>query len=58
MIDNTNILFGNPFDHDIQKQPYVIVMQRLYTDQVKEMAKAEGLDDEYIDLIVADRDDT
>lgn len=58
LIDNTNILFGNPFDHDIQKQPYVIVMQRLYTDQVKEMAKAEGLDDEYIDLIVADRDDT
>lgn len=57
IIDNTNIIFGNPYSSDVQKQPYILVVQRLYTAQVKDMAKEYGLSDEEISNIVPDEDD-
>lgn len=58
LIDNTNIFFGNPYESDVQRQPYIIVQQRLYTDQVKEMARKEGVSEEEIQNIISDADDT
>lgn len=57
IIDNTNIYFGNPYDCDVQNQPYIIVQQRLYTEQVKDMARKEGVSEDEIQNIVSDADD-
>lgn len=56
IIDNTNIIFGNPYSHDLQKQPYILVSQRLYIDQVKEEARENGLKEYEVENIVADDD--
>lgn len=42
ILDNTKTIFGNPYSADIQSQPYIIVVQRLFVDQVKEEARANG----------------
>lgn len=44
LIDNTNIGFGDPTEMDVQKQPYILIVQKLPTDIVKEMAEANGKD--------------
>ena len=56
LVDNTNIYFGNPYSHDVQKQPYIIISQRLFIDTVKEMAEANGVKDDLIKQIQADED--
>lgn len=56
IIDNTNIIFGNPYSSDIQKQPYLIVSQRLYVEQVKEYALSNGVNKIDLDKIQADTD--
>lgn len=48
LIDNTNIGFGNPVEQDEQKQPYIILIQKLPIEKVKEMAKEAGVDPEYV----------
>ena len=42
LCDNTRVLFGNPFERDIQKQPYIIIVKREQTSAVKERAKRFG----------------
>ena len=54
IIDNTNVMFGNPYSSDVQSQPYILIIQRLFTDQVKDMAEAMGLSQDEIDAIRAD----
>ena len=39
IVDNTHVIFGNPYSSDVQKQPYILVVQRMYTDTVRDMAK-------------------
>ena len=56
ILDNTNVIFGNPYSHGLQNQPYIIVSQRLYVDQVKEMAKDNGVSEDEISKIIADSD--
>lgn len=57
IIDNTHIIFGNPYSSDVQSQPYILIVQRLFTDQVKDMAREMGVSDAEIDNIVPDEDD-
>ena len=45
IVDNTHYIFGNPYSHDIQKQPFILVVQRLFTEQVREYAKEQGVKD-------------
>lgn len=54
VISNTNIFFGNPMECEIQKQPYVIVKQRLLLEDVKEIAQKNGCDP---NSVVANEDD-
>ena len=54
LIDNTNILFGNPQVWDIQKQPYVIIVSRRTIDSVREEAKERGLRQSEINAIQPD----
>lgn len=56
LIDNTNMYFGNPYNNDIQKQPYIIIAMRQYVKQVKLEAEELGLDEEIISEIRADSD--
>lgn len=55
-LPNTTVLYGNESEADIQKQPYLIIHQRLLVKTIREMAKANGLEDEEIKRIVPDED--
>jgi hypothetical protein len=44
LVDNTNVIFGDPTENDPQKQPFIIIARRLLTDFVKEEAEEEGQD--------------
>lgn len=57
-IDNVNILFGNPFTYEVQKQPYILIVQRRYLESVQEEAEMNGLSQEVIDSIRTESDDT
>lgn len=54
VIDNTNILFANPYSSDVQRQPYIIILQRRTLDSVKEEAKSNGVASDEIDMIRPD----
>lgn len=54
IIDNTNVIFGNPYSNDVQGQPWIMIVQRLYTNQVKDYAEAKGV---AVDEIVPDAED-
>lgn len=57
-LDNTRLIFGNPHNSDVQKQPFIIVHQRRYIDTLKTEAKENyELSQDLIDSIVADADD-
>lgn len=55
-LPNTSVLYGDESESNIQKQPYLIIHQRLTVKTVREMARRNGLDEEQISLIVADTD--
>lgn len=54
VIDNTNILFGNPYSSEVQTQPYIIIVKREYTDTLKNYAKEHGAKDDVIESIKSD----
>lgn len=51
-IDNTNIIFGDCSTNDIQLQPYLILVSKLLTRDVRRMARQNGVAN--VDDIVAD----
>jgi hypothetical protein len=56
IVDNTNVLFGNPHDHEVEPQPYILLPLRLLVDDVKREAKQNGVPQDDIDQIKADDD--
>ncbi len=54
IVDNTNVIFGNPYTLDVQSQPYILIVQKLFTEQVKDYAKENGCKN--IEDIVSDND--
>lgn len=56
VIDNTNVIFGNPYSNDIQSQPYIIIALRQHISQVKYEAKKLGISKDDIELIQPDND--
>lgn len=56
IIDNTNVMFGNPYSDDVQSQPYILIIQRLFTGQVRDMAEAMGVSKSEIENIKPDSD--
>lgn len=58
IINKVDILYGNENDSDIQNQPYIIVKQRKSVIETKNIAKANGVSDEEIQLILGDNDST
>lgn len=54
VIDPLSISFGNPQESDLQKQPYILIASRCTVNAVKELARAQGLPPETIELICPD----
>ncbi len=54
-IDNTKILFGNPYVNDVQIQPYLLLIKREMLQSVKERARLNGCKD--WDSIISDNTD-
>jgi len=56
IISKNDIYFGNENDSDIQRQPYILIKQRLPVIRVHEMARAEGVSEEKLKWILGDND--
>ena len=54
LLDNEKVIFANPFEKDIQKQRYVIIVKRMMLEDVKELAEGFGLDEMEIAQIQPD----
>ena len=48
ILQNVNVMYGNPYSGELQSQPYVILSMRKYLDSVKEEAKENGQSSETI----------
>lgn len=53
IVDNTNVLFGNPSEGEVQEQPYVLIAYRRLTEEVKDEARMNGMNP---DEVVADNE--
>jgi len=53
---NTDVLYGDESEPNIQRQPYVIIQERRNVEEVKKMALENGIDEEEVALIVPDDD--
>ena len=42
LLQNTNVIFGNPYDRLVQRQPYIIIAQFLCEGDVKRLAGGKG----------------
>ena len=56
IVENTNIIFGNPYDSSVERQPYIIVLQRKPVKEVREDARDNGMQDYRIEEIEPDID--
>lgn len=54
VLQNTQVMFGNPNSRDVQSQPYILIERRLLLKDAKRQAKANGLGEAELGLIVAD----
>lgn len=52
IVDNLNVIFGNPAEQHVEPQPYILIVSKLPTNEVKKMAKEQ---DKY--LIIPDNED-
>jgi hypothetical protein len=57
LIEGRNVIFGNPYNKDVQEQPYNILVQRMLVSEARAEAKKNGMHNRYVELIVADDDD-
>jgi len=48
VVENTRVLFGNPYDRDVQKQPWILITLRRPVEEVRRMAQRNGFDPDEI----------
>lgn len=56
LADGVNVMFGNPNNHDVQKQPYILIIGRETVTKLREEAKANGINKDLVESIVSDTD--
>lgn len=42
LIDNINVIFGNPAEFNVEPQPYILIVSKLPVDEVREMVQSEA----------------
>lgn len=57
IIENINVMFGNPYTPEIEGQPYIIIAQRKTVEELKDEAEANGISESDRLLITADSDE-
>lgn len=55
MLDNVSVLLGDEQNPNIQEQPYIIIRERVFVRDVKEIARQNGVPEEEIETIVTDK---
>ena len=58
VIDKNNVCYGNENNPNIQEQPYIIITYRMPVSKAKEIAEANGINEETIKLILPDGETT
>lgn len=56
IVKKNDIYYGNENDDDIQLQPYILIRKRMPVVNARDLAKAEGLSEEKLELIIGDND--
>lgn len=56
VLNKNDVYYGNENDQEIQKQPYIIVKQRMAVSEAQEFARANGVSEENVRLIIGDKD--
>lgn len=54
VLENINVIFGNPYSKDVEEQPYIILAQRKTVAELKEEAEKNGAKDAH--NIISDSD--
>lgn len=54
VLQNTQVVFGNPNSRDVQSQPYIIIERRMLVDEAREYAKNNGANEMAVSMITAD----
>ena len=54
VLQNTQVLFGNPNSRDVQSQPYLIILRRMLVREARKYAKRWGAGDDNVQAITAD----
>ena len=56
VLDKVDVYYGNENDDDIQRQPYILIKQRVTIMEARELAKMEGVGEEKLSYIIGDND--
>jgi len=54
VLQNTQVMFGNPNSRDVQSQPYIIIERRMLVDEAKKYAREHGAGRIDVENITAD----
>lgn len=54
VLQNTQIMFGNPNSRDVQSQPYIIILRRMLVSEAVRYAKRMGASQDDVDAITPD----
>lgn len=56
IVENTKVLFGNPYDHRVERQPYILIVRRRQVQEARMVARENGASKEQAEKIRADSD--
>lgn len=57
ILKNINVIFGNPYNRDVQTQPYIIICQRKTVGELRDEGREYGMSREDIEQITPDSDE-
>jgi len=58
LVDGGNVMFGNPNNKIVERQPYILIVGRETVKDLKEEAKRNKIPQDEIDLITSDEENT
>lgn len=56
ILNKADVYYGNENDSDIERQPYILIKQRLPVSEAQRMAELEGLGEEKQQYLIGDKD--